>query len=137
MMNLDLRAPIIYEKLRELPVKFCENTEYIICYELDLGQASSIEPQATLLLGRDIFIGKKADDLPENGKEFVELYAGLYLFTQCTGLLNKEEWLDLAVEQQKDGLWERNSLKNTLYVRFLYEDGNYVTQLFRPITKEE
>jgi len=133
MMNLDLRAPLIYEKVRELPEKFNENAEYLICYELDLNQASDIEPNTELLLEREIFIGKKADKLPENSKEIVELSAGLYLFTQCTGLLSRDEWLELAVEQQKDGLWERNTLKNTLYIRFLYEDGNYVTQIFRSI----
>jgi hypothetical protein len=46
--------------------------------------------------------------------------------------LNREEWLDMALEQQKDGLWERYKPENRLYVRYLFEDGCPVTQLFRP-----
>ncbi|MDR2951648.1 MAG: hypothetical protein LBU82_00240 [Treponema sp.] len=45
----------------------------------------------------------------------------------------REKWLDMAVELQKDGLWEMFQLENRLYVRLLYEDGKRVTQLFRPL----
>jgi hypothetical protein len=133
MMNLDLRAPLIYEKSSEFPANFQKDEEYLICYMLDSTQAGSIEPQRELLLGKQIFTGKMTNDCIEQSKETVELAAGLYLFTQCAEFLNREEWLDLAIEQQKDGLWERNSLKNELYIRFLYEDNRIVTQLFRPI----
>ncbi|MDR2730680.1 MAG: hypothetical protein LBB81_07275 [Treponema sp.] len=133
MMNLDLRASLIYEKSGEFQANFNENEEYLICYKLDLTQAGSIEPQRELLLEKEVYIGKKTYDRAGQGKETVELATGLYLFTQLSEFLNQEEWLDLAIEQQKDGLWERNSLKNELFIRYLYEDGRIVTQLFRPI----
>jgi hypothetical protein len=38
----------------------------------------------------------------------------------------------MAIEQQKDGLWERLKPGNRLYLRILSEDGSPVTQLFRP-----
>jgi len=133
MMNLELRAPLAYEKSSKFTADFKENEEYLICYELDAAQAESIEPKRELLLGEEVFIGKRIDNSPGQDKETVVLSAGLYLFSQFDGLLNGEEWLDMAVEQQKDGLWERNLLKNELYIRFLHEDGRIVTQLFRPV----
>jgi hypothetical protein len=47
--------------------------------------------------------------------------------------LEPAEWLDMAIEQQKDGLWERHKPESRLYLRFLFEDGRYVTQLLRPL----
>jgi hypothetical protein len=38
----------------------------------------------------------------------------------------------MAIEQQKDGLWEQLRLGNHLYIRYLFEDGSPVTQVFRP-----
>ena len=74
----------------------------------------------------------------ETSMEEVELPQGSYLFEQFRGqyVLSREEWLKMAIEQQKDGLWERNKLGNRLYVRYLYEDGAFVTQIFREIIKE-
>jgi hypothetical protein len=78
------------------------------------------------------FIGQKVDT---NDAATVSLPLGKYLFVQCRAEtpLNREEWLDMAIEQQKDGLWERHKLGNLLYVRYLYEDGKFVTQVFREI----
>jgi len=67
--------------------------------------------------------------------EVVSLPSGNYLFVQYRGslLLKQDEWLDMAIEQQKDGLWERHKPGNLLFVRYLHEDGEYVTQLFRTV----
>jgi len=122
-----------YEKL--------ENEEIILCYEVNPIQGSSIEPDRDYFLNRLLFIGQK---LPENqnegtdgkeGNNLVLLPQGNYLFTQCRSdaVLSSDEWLDLAIEQQKDGLWERNKLLNLLYIRFLFEDGSFVTQVFRAV----
>jgi hypothetical protein len=61
------------------------------------------------------------------------LPASLYLFTQKRKILDRGECIYTAIEQQKDGLWERLRLGNRLYIRYLFEDGSAVTQLFRPI----
>ena len=129
-----------YEKL--------ENEEIILCYEVNPIQGCSIEPERDYFLGKLMFIGQK---LPEskvasassatNGTDeternnLVSLPQGNYLFTQCRSntVLSSDEWLDLAIEQQKDGLWERNKLLNLLYIRFLFEDGSFVTQVFRTV----
>ena len=124
LMYLDLRQPLNYPQIEALPESISENDEFLLCYELNPAQANSIEPE------KELFLGKKDD------KTTLTLATGRYVFVQNRREtpLNQEEWLDMAIEQQKDGLWERNKLGNQLYVRYLYEDGLFVTQLFRAIT---
>jgi len=122
-----------YEKL--------ENEEILLCYEVNPIQGCSIEPERDYFLSKLMFIGQKllesqngsTDETEKNN--FVLLPQGNYLFTQCRSeaVLSSDEWLDLAIEQQKDGLWERNKLLNLLYIRFLFEDGSFVTQVFRAV----
>ena len=136
-MYLDLRSPLFYKKINKIPVKIRANDEFLAFYELDPVQSRSIEPARGSFPGKLTFTAQKIDDsdnLPEADK--AALPAGKYLFTQRRNkpaVLKTEELADMAVEQQKDGLWERNKLTNQLYVRYLYEDGSFVTQLFRPI----
>ena len=103
--------------------------EQIFCFELDAVQSAGIEPDTGTLFGKLIFAGV----MNEQGAETVQLPAGVYLFSQQRGVPAKDTVIDMAVEQQKDGLWERYSLSNVLYVRFLFEDSSMVTQIFRPV----
>ena len=122
-----------YEKL--------ENEEILLCYEVNPVQGCSIEPERDYFLGKLLFIGQKLSESQNEGtnekerNNLVLLPQGTYLFTQCRSeaVLSRDEWLDLAIEQQKDGLWERNKLLNLLYIRFLFEDGSFVTQVFRAV----
>jgi hypothetical protein len=110
-----------------------ENEEILFCYEVNQVQGSSIEPDRDRFLGKLLFIGEKSQETPTESE--VSLPQGNYLFMQCRAdaVLTHDEWLDLAIEQQKDGLWERNKPGNMLYIRFLFEDGAFVTQVFRKI----
>jgi hypothetical protein len=133
LMNLDLRSPLFYAKVEAMPEEIAENDEFLLCFNLDSEQSRSIEPKPDLLIGSLVFTGRKPGNSDNIQPETAPLPAGNYLFMQARSVLSREEWLDLAVEQQKDGLWERNKLQNRLYVRFLFEDGSFVTQLFRPL----
>jgi len=137
LMNLDLRAPLIFPKTDGLPAEFRENEEILLCYDLNPAQSRSIEPDRELLLGPLVFAGRKTGDFCHFQEGTVELPAGNYLFTQRRGgqisPLNTDEWLDMAVEQQKDGLWERYKPENRLFIRLLFEDGSPVTQIFRAL----
>jgi len=138
-MKLDLRTPLIYAKIEGLPLPIPENGEYLICYSLNPSQSLSIEPNRAEFLGFLEFIGGNItqDDNLNNTTETISLPQGHYLFMQrrSAQALSQDEWLNLAIEQQKDGLWERNKPENLLYVRFLHEDGAVVTQVFRKLTQ--
>jgi hypothetical protein len=110
-----------------------ENEEILLCYQVNPVQGCSIEPDRDHFLSKLLFVGQKSSETA--GDNLVSLPQGDYLFTQCRAdaVLGNDEWLDLAIEQQKDGLWERNKPGNLLYVRFLFEDGAFVTQVFRRI----
>jgi hypothetical protein len=141
LIRLDLRAPLFYTETPGLDAFDCPSpgetsAEFLFCFELDEGQAQSIEPQREKFLGRLVFSGKNEKNENQGNpacKASLELPAGLYLFTQWRGVLDREECIALAIEQQKDGLWEKIKLGNRLFIRLLYEDGSHVTQLFRPI----
>jgi hypothetical protein len=133
LVHLDLRAPLEYETAPELVPFNCPQPsnesapELLFCFELAREQAGRIDPQEDHFLGELVFSGKE-----KNGSDTVRLPAGLYLFSQQRGSLNREECIAMAIEQHKDGLWERLSLENILYIRLLFEDGSPVTQIFRP-----
>ena len=151
LMSLVLHTPLFYAKTADLPQKICQNEEFLLFFELNAAQSRSIEPDPEKLLGPLIFSGRKTGDsemLLKNMQDYTSgntqyltlLPKGNYLFMQRRSVLpealDNKGWLDLAVEQQKDGLWERYKPESSLYVRFLYEDGSFVTQLFRSLATD-
>jgi hypothetical protein len=139
--KLDLRAPLYYSKQPQPPANQDDpDSERILCFEIDPLQGASIEPDAGNLLGKLLFSGvsNKPDlqyQVSANSlSDTVQLPAGIYLFTQIREALDRDGCIDMAIEQQKDGLWERFTLQNILYIRFLFEDGKRVTQIFRPVS---
>jgi len=133
LVRLDLRAPLLYTETPGLDAFDCpppseEATEFLFCFELDQEQSQSIEPDPEKFLEGLVFSGKNVQN---QNKGDLELPAGLYLFAQQRGVIGREECMALAIEQQKDGLWEKIKLGNRLFLRYLYEDGSPVTQLFR------
>ena len=131
-IRLDLRAPLEYAEapgLTPFGGMFPEGNasrETLFCFELDGEQAGRFEPEADCFLGKLVFAGIKG-----SGQKKVLLQTGPYLFTQQRKTLNREECIYLAIDQQKDGLWEKLKLGSRLYIRFLTEDDRAVTQLFR------
>ena len=137
LTRLDLRASLLYTETTGLNAFGCPPpseaaTEFLFCFELDKEQSQSIEPQPENFLGRLLFSGKNVQNQQKGN---LELPAGLYLFAQQRGLIDRTECISLAIEQQKDGMWERIKLENRLFIRLLYEDDSPVTQLFRACFK--
>jgi len=138
---LNLCTSLQYVKSERKDTSVLENEEILFCYEINPVHGESIEPDRDLFLGKLLFVGEKVNGTQNisagEAKEqnIVSLPQGNYLFVQCRSdsCLSRDEWLDLAIEQQKDGLWERNKPLNLLYVRFLFEDGAFVTQVFRAV----
>ena len=145
VINLELCSPLFYLSVKDLPLKPDKNDEFILHYELNPEQSRNIEPDREQLPGILVFSGVKIEDNSSRQQDkltpqTVVLPAEKYLFSQHRTDLDDEkplnfynDWLDLAIEQQKDGLWERYKLENKLYVRYLFEDGKFVTQIFRVI----
>jgi hypothetical protein len=131
-MRLDLRAPLCYAEAPNLaPFVYGADSgpqgEAVFCFELDPSQSCGIEPDRKRFLGTLVFAARA-----EAGAAAVQIPAGLYLFSQKREALGRDACIDMAIEQQKDGLWERLKLEGLLYLRYLFEDGSPVTQLFRP-----
>jgi hypothetical protein len=142
VIRLDLRAPLEYAAAPALAPfawgetaapRFGAPPEQLFCFAINPAQGSSIEPKPELFLGALLFAGEASAPPPDAAPRTpVQLPASVYLFTQRREALRREECIRLAIEQQKDGLWERHTLQDKLYVRYLFEDGKPVTQLFRP-----
>ena len=104
-----------------------EGGEKLFCFELDEAQYRSFEPDKVKLLGNPVFG-------PQDGGMLRELPQGDYLFAQKRKIMDRGEIIDLAVEMQNEGLWQRLGPGKRLYLRYLFEDSCWVTQLFRPYT---
>ena len=112
----------------------------LFCFELDKGQYLSFEPDKEKLLGNLVFGGKAAGAVIEKqttGGTLRQLPQNSYLFVQKREILSEEDIIGLAIEIQQEGLWQRLLPEQTLYLRYLYEDGRGVTQLFRPYRELE
>ncbi|MDR1318480.1 MAG: hypothetical protein LBJ90_02560 [Treponema sp.] len=140
LMHLDLRASLVFAKAPDIepfPAAAEEDgSERLFCFGLDPEQARSIEPDREQLLGSLLFAGLAEGGKTEEGAAgnvpVIRLPAGIYLFAQRRDAPDRNICLDMVIEQQKDGLWERHELEPTLYVRYFFEDGKPVTQIFRP-----
>ena len=130
VIRLKLYAPIFYQWDASIFPFVCSDLrdDVLFSFEIADSQYKSIEPDIDRYLGNILFKGKLST-LPSD----FELSAGDYLFAQKRGLISKEDVLLMALEIQKDGLWEKLILGNRIYFRYLFEDGNQVTQVFRPI----
>ena len=137
--SLSLLAPLFYFKKASDPFDIREEAEKdtivekLFCFEIDESQYLSFEPERTKLLEKLVFSGVSIEmetDKPK--KASLELPKGNYLFAQKREILSREEIISLAVEIQLEALWQRLKPDKKLYLRYLYEDGSWVTQLFRP-----
>jgi hypothetical protein len=111
--------------------------ERLYCFELNEAQYLNFELDKSTLLGNIVFGGIAGGDksrTEKNENALLELPAGNYLFAQKREVLDMESVINMAVEIQLEGLWQRLKPGRYLYLRRLYEDGSEVTQLLRPYT---
>jgi hypothetical protein len=138
LLRLELLAPLVYAEDRALKpfLLGAEGGERLFLFEIDTAQGLCFEPDPRLFLGPLIFSGRAAESGGEAGPRR-ELPAGSYLFAQERRPLGREDCIGMAIEVQKDGLWERLRPEPRLYLRYLVEDGRRVTQIFRPYRSGE
>lgn len=145
-MRLELRASLFYQEEKGLvpwvpekpglgdsePARLPKETEdWLFCFAVDAVQGQSIEPDPAHFLGPLLAAGRSVAGSPEPAGS-LELPPGTYLFVQQREAPGREAFTEMAIELQKDGLWERLKLGDRLYLRYLSEDGKIVTQVFRP-----
>ena len=130
VIRLKLYAPIFYQLDEGIFPFECSDLreDVLFSFEIADSQYKSIEPDIDCYLSDILFKGRLSA-LPSD----FDLSAGDYLFAQKRGIMSKKEILLMALEVQKDGLWEKLILGNQIYFRYLFEDGNQVAQVFRPI----
>ena len=135
VVRLNLISPLYYAPEKDSdPFGYKEGGgEKLFCFELDKAQAREFEPDKTKILGNPVFSGKAADGA--SGESRMEFPPGNYLFAQKREILSRKDIIDMAVEIQQEGLWQRLLFGEKLYLRYLFEDGCSVTQLFRPYTE--
>jgi hypothetical protein len=152
LVKLELLAPLFYTEDRDLePFHPPDGAgETLFCFEIDSVEGRSIEPAPPAFPGTLLFAGRAvpanaekfpgnddpvpADDVPwtEEKARHTALPGGSYLFVQTEGFLGRGDFVKMAIEMQKDGLWERLEPENRIYLRYLFEDGRQVNQIFRP-----
>lgn len=136
IIRLNLYTSLFYSKDMEL--KPFEHTdllgEKVFHFEINPAQSLSMEPEKEHYLG-NLLCGGILDPQasPAKEPEIFELPVGEYMFAQVREILNQDAFIGMAMEVQKEGLWKRLSLEDRLYLRYLFEDGKGVTQIFRPL----
>ncbi|MDR1325536.1 MAG: hypothetical protein LBK00_05820 [Treponema sp.] len=130
ILRLDLRSPLFFVKDDRIKPFVYIADETLFCFKVSPDQAGRIEPETECFLGELLFGARRVSDTAE--AMAIELPAGTYLFAQEREALSQEDWLFMATEVQKEGLWERLTLGDNVYLRCLFEDNSVVTQVFRP-----
>lgn len=152
IFRLKLLAPLFYER-ETAPEPFAgpeepgddSAIEKLYCFELEEALCAEFEPDRRKFLCALVFGGRTAgrgqDEPIERPfplgtfpKE-TTLPAGDYLFAQKREVLSRDRIIDMAVEIHQEGLWQRLKLGKLLYLRYLYEDNSWVTQLYRPYSE--
>jgi hypothetical protein len=96
--------------------------ELLFCFELDLAEGAADCFSRPVFAGFELYDGEIHEE--------VEIPKGDYLFAQERRLLSKNEIINMKAEIQQFAATGGYELDNKLYLRYLFEDGKIVTQLF-------
>jgi hypothetical protein len=127
-MRLELYRAVSYVRDRSLDPFSVESVketdgEMLFLFAPDAGDGAGREYFARLLgAGFELYDGEIHDE--------IELPAGHYYFTQERALLKKDAIIKMAGAIEEFAGNEKRKLENKLYLRYVYEDGSAVTQIF-------
>jgi len=127
IIRLELMNSLYYDPTNVNPFDYQPgNGEMCFCFCLDESVYAEFEPDISFFPG----IMVKNDE-----KSMLPM--GKYLFSQAPAVLNREEIINLAVEVQKEALWQRLKPDKRYFLRYVSEDNRTVTQIFRAYTEPE
>jgi len=161
-MKLDLRSPLYYEKPvptltnclaahnNEVPIQptpeaftkdffeaAAELDECLALFGLEPSSAVSLSPDPVNYLQLPTAFGASSihQTMVNETKVGTRLALpnGLYLFLQVAGAASLNQLVEEAIELQKEGIWNGESLSPILYLRVLSEEQGLVHQLLRPM----
>jgi hypothetical protein len=132
VLPLKLASPLRFTRAEDLvPFEYQgDRGELLFCFEMEGEKGRSIDPDPASYLDPPIFSGRAGVSNGEGGEGGIP--AGSYYFAQERAALNRDDVIIMAIEVQREIRWEKREPENRLYVRYLYEDGAAVTQVFRP-----
>ncbi|QQO09558.1 hypothetical protein [Breznakiella homolactica] len=133
--TLDLRSPLVYARDAKMrPFEYSRDSgETVHSFTVFPEQAYTIEPSEEHYIGAPEWIGRSTGT--EAAGPLAEIPGGLYFFSQTRMVLDRDDFIRMAIEVQKEALWQKKSLGTRLYLRYLYEGGGPVTQVFREIIR--
>jgi hypothetical protein len=133
--KLFLASPLVYKKDDSLGFPDCGAARGDVLFRmaLDPSQSRRIEPDRAAFPGRLAEAGPATDGRDAGVPGQFELPAGAYLFAQAREPPDADTLINMIIEVQQEGLWQGLSLDDRLYIRRLFEDGQTVTQVFRPV----
>jgi hypothetical protein len=142
IIRLRLCSPLFYREDRTLiPFQYQEQDrkERLFCFTLDAEEGVNIDPAPETFPGKLVFSGtpeeqRGARPAQTGSSERFELAAGHYFFVQKRGVLGRQELCGMAVEVQREILWQRETPGDRVCFRYLYEDEKTVVQIWRPYT---
>ncbi|MDR1420088.1 MAG: hypothetical protein LBI86_06930 [Treponema sp.] len=153
VVRLYLRAPLLYVEEKEafpfvrpaagrpgriFPSRAEDNGaqgEYIFHFEIEEKRGNVIDPNPAGYLECPVFSGRRTESRETvPGRPGLELSEGVYFFAQAREALDREECTLMAIEVQRELLWQRLPPRKDLFIRRLFEHGKHVTQIWRTFT---
>ena len=139
IIRLDLQNPLFYDPdpaLKPFDMPFTsehKKKEMLFCFEIEEAASLEFDAKREFFPGTLLACGQALNGNPLGltEKSLVELPKARYFFAQVRELLDREAIIDLIMDIQQEALWQRTIPDKRLYLRFLYEDKSFVTQVFR------
>jgi hypothetical protein len=106
--------------------------EFLFVFAQESAFPGSLVAAGAILDGEDLDAGETGEHRAGQ-REYLELPAGTYLFAQIRGAADREALIDMMVQVRQEGLRQGFVLDERLYLRYLWEEGQPVAQVFRPV----
>lgn len=133
VMNLDLRAPLLFRARKSSTLRVKDGGEAVAVYDGGDPSKTPLVPSIVAdAVGGDSS-GATVDGPPGNR---VEIPAGRYLFVQTRAEADDRSIAALADELGNEALWRGLELSPRLFIRALSEEGGPVLQALKPILGE-